>query len=79
MKFIMYNLEKDGTIPSYVISGGFFAIPNNKKSPQDWDMIGISTGNKGLKEFKTKDELLDYVKNKYANWLVNYYWKKENG
>jgi len=61
MIIVKYTLTKEGKIPSYIIDGGYLAIKNNKKAPQDYDLIGISSGNTGLHKFLTKDELKKYV------------------
>ena len=37
---VEYTLEANGTTPSYIADGGYFAIANDNASPQDWDMIG---------------------------------------
>jgi len=37
---VEYNLEANGTIPTYIADGGYFEKANSKDSPQDWDMIG---------------------------------------
>lgn len=62
MKIIKYVLNLDGTIPDYVVSGGFFPKSNNNPSPQDYDFIGYSEDDSGLKEYLSKSDLLNYVK-----------------
>lgn len=42
MKVIVYNLNEDGTIPEYVIDGGYFSHANENPSPQDWDLVGVA-------------------------------------
>jgi len=79
MKFVKYNLTKDGTIPSFILDGGYFPVLNNNKSPQDLDLIGVSSGNNGLKEFKTKSELLEYLQTTYVVTLTDEFWKLKNG
>ncbi len=37
---VEYNLEANGTIPTYIADGGYFIKANDKDSPQDWDMVG---------------------------------------
>jgi len=61
MKVIKYNLTSDGKIPSFVVDGGYFPKKNNKKSPEDLDLIGISKNSDGLKHFKKKDTLVTYL------------------
>ena len=56
-KIIKYNLEANGTIPTYIDDGGYFPKANDNASPQDYDMIGatnngssetgLSTGSRG--------------------------------
>jgi len=42
-KIIIYTLEANGTIPTYIDDGGYFIKRNDNSSPQDWDMIGATT------------------------------------
>jgi len=73
MIVVKYNLTKDGHTPSYIIDGGYFPKTNNKQSPQDLDLIGISSGNKALKEFKTLEELINYFNTYTEGWKQNDY------
>ena len=41
-KIIKYNLEADGTIPTYIADGGYYPKSNSNASPQDWDLIGAT-------------------------------------
>ena len=41
-KIIKYNLEANGTIPTYIDDGGYFPKANSNASPQDWDLIGAT-------------------------------------
>ena len=41
-KIIKFTLEADGTIPTYMNSGGFHPKANSNASPQDWDLIGAT-------------------------------------
>ena len=41
-KIIKFTLEANGTIPTYMNSGGFYPKANSNASPQDWDMIGAT-------------------------------------
>jgi hypothetical protein len=36
---VEYTLEANGTIPTYIADGGYFAKANDKASPQEWDMV----------------------------------------
>tara|TARA_R110002051_G_C8484233_1_gene462137 strand:+ start:225 stop:512 length:288 start_codon:yes stop_codon:yes gene_type:complete len=62
MKLIRYTLNEDGTLPDYVIDGGYFPKFNDGPSPQDYDLIGISETNPGLEEYTTKVSFENYVK-----------------
>lgn len=42
MKLITYTLEPDGTIPAYVLDGGYYSTPNAGQSPQDWTLVGVA-------------------------------------
>ena len=41
-KIIKYNLEADGTIPTYIADGGYYPKANSNASPRDWDLIGAT-------------------------------------
>ena len=43
-KIIKYNLESNGTIPTYIDDGGYYPKANENASPQDWDLIGATVG-----------------------------------
>ena len=63
-RIILYNLESDGTIPTYIDDGGYLPKPNENSSPQDFDLVGATIENStqtGLREFETKQDLDDYV------------------
>jgi hypothetical protein len=71
MIVVKYNLTKDGHVPSYIIDGGYFPKANNKSSPQDCDLIGISSGSNALGEFKTEAELKSYFDTFTMDWKDN--------
>ena len=77
MRFVKYTLNKDGTIPDYIIDGGYFTKPNGKKSPQDYDMIGISNSDVGLGEFTTKGNYESYVRTFENENIINTKKKKK--
>lgn len=74
MKIIAYTLNADGTIPEYVVDGGYLATANENLSPQDLDLIGLATDNAPQEGFASKEELLTYAQNKgitdYTNPLT---------
>lgn len=37
----VYTLNKNGEVPDFVVDGGYFAAPNGKSSPQDWNLVGV--------------------------------------
>lgn len=43
MKIITYVLNENGTIPDYVIDGGYFPDAKDGLSPQDWTLVGVAT------------------------------------
>ena len=68
MIIVRYTLTAKGKTPEYIIDGGYFPKKNNKQSPQDWDLIGISSGNIGLEKFNTKADLRKYVNLITSKW-----------
>lgn len=64
MKVIIYTLNEDGTIPSYVLDGGYFGMPNNNNSPRNFDFIGIATDNAQEYTLSNKEALVTYLNNK---------------
>ncbi len=74
MKIIKYTLKADGTIPDYVIDGGYLAAPNSNPSPQDLDLIGVATDEASEVGFATEADLLQYAQDlnlHYTNSLTN--------
>lgn len=41
-KVITYTLEADGTVPTYIIDGGYFPTGSGNQSPQDWLLVGVA-------------------------------------
>jgi hypothetical protein len=64
MKLIIYTLLPNGTVPEYVVDGGYLACANNNTSPQDLDLIGVATDNAEQTGFTNEAELLTYVQSK---------------
>lgn len=74
MKLIKYTLRADGTIPDYVIDGGYLAVSNDKITPQDYDLIGVATDEASEAGFATEADLLEYAQGldlHYINSLTN--------
>ena len=57
-KIIKYNLEANGTIPTYIDDGGYYPKANENASPQDWDLIGATTDGATLTNRKNRMTLL---------------------
>ena len=70
-KIIKYNLNSDGTIPTYVADGGFFPKANSNSSPQDYDMIGATvdgSSETGLGELANKAAIKSYLDTYTSSW-----------
>lgn len=39
----VYRLNADGTVPDYVLDGGYFPFGVDGVPPQDWDLVGVTT------------------------------------
>jgi hypothetical protein len=81
MNLIKYTLLPDGTIPNYIIDGGYFPKLNNKSSPQDFDLIGLSENNEGIENFILKSDFENYIKSfnedSYIDKALNINGKKQ--
>jgi hypothetical protein len=64
MKLIIYTLNVDGTIPDYIIDGGYLPYYNNGISPQDYDLVGVAADSAEQIGFLTELDLLAYVESK---------------
>jgi hypothetical protein len=74
MKIIKYTLKADGTIPDYVIDGGYLASSNSNPSPQDLDLIGVAMNEASEVGFATEADLLEYAQGldlHYTNSLTD--------
>ena len=70
-KIIKYNLESNGTIPTYIEDGGYYPKANSNTSPQDWDMIGATTDGSsetGLGELANKAAVKSYLDTYTGDW-----------
>ena len=70
-KIIKYNLEADGTIPTYIADGGYYPKANSNASPQDWDMIGATvdgSSETGLGELANKAAIKSYLDTYTSDW-----------
>ena len=64
MKLIKYTLTAEGTVPSYVTDGGYFAVANTNSSPQDWDLVGVANDDAPQTGFANEAALLAYCQSK---------------
>jgi len=89
MKLIIYTLLPNGTVPEYVVDGGYLACANNNTSPQDLDLIGVATDDAEQTGFDNEAELLAYIQSKNFQFknpltdelitqetMVSYIWSK---
>ena len=70
-KIIKFTLEANGTIPTYMNSGGFYPKANDNSSPQDWDMIGATkdgASETGLGELANKAAVESYLDSYTGDW-----------
>ena len=70
-KIIKYNLESNGTIPTYIDDGGYYPKANGGASPQDWDMIGATLNGSdetGLGELANEAAVKSYLDTYTGDW-----------
>ena len=70
-KINKYNLEANGTIPTYIADGGYYPKANGNASPQDYDMIGATTNGSseiGLGELADKAAIKTYLDSYTSDW-----------
>ena len=70
-KIIKYNLEANGTIPTYIDDGGYYPKANENASPQDWDLIGATdngSSETGLGELANKAAIKSYLDSYTGDW-----------
>ena len=70
-KIIKYNLESNGTIPTYIEDGGYYPKANGGNSPQDYDMIGATLNGSdetGLGELANKAAIKSYLDTYTSDW-----------
>ena len=70
-KIIKYNLEANGTIPTYIDDGGYCPKANDNASPQDWDLIGATVNGSsetGLGELTNKAAIESYLDSYTGDW-----------
>ena len=60
MQIATYVLNLDGTVPDFVIDGGYFAASSVGASPQDWTLVGV-VDDSVQSAFATVDDLTEYL------------------
>ena len=68
MKLIKYTLTPEGTIPEYVVDGGYLAVSKGGATPQDDDAPQVGFANKAAlttyvesKGFEFKDPITEEI------------------
>jgi hypothetical protein len=61
MKMIKYTLNADGTVPDYVLDGGYLAVANANLSPQDLDLVGVANDEAPQEGFANEAALISYA------------------
>jgi len=64
MKMIKYTVTPEGTVPDYVVDGGYFACENSNTSPQNYDIVGAATDAATEESFANEATLLEYLQEK---------------
>ena len=70
-KIIKYNLNADGTTPTYIADGGYLPNANSNSSPQDLDMIGATvdgSSETGLGELANAAAIKSYLNSYASDW-----------
>ena len=73
-KIVKYNLESNGTIPTYIDDGGYYPKANGGNSPQDWDLIGATVNGSSetaLGELANKAAIKSYLDTYTGDWTQN--------
>jgi len=70
MKVVEYTLTANGEVPSFVIDGGYFGVPNGNSPPQDWTLIGVATDDAPGVVYATEQELADHLTVIGADWQM---------
>ena len=68
---VEYNLEANGTVPTYIADGGYFLKSNDNASPQDWDLIGATdngSSETGIGELVSEAAVESYLDTYTSEW-----------
>ena len=69
MKIIIYTLNTDGTVPEYVIYGGYFPTDSQLPQPQDFFLVGIANENAFQDAIPTQIDLQNYLESISEGWV----------
>lgn len=61
MKIVKYLLNVDGTIPEYIIDGGYFPVESGLDWPQEYYLIGIAEQWSQDTSFSSVGDLVSYL------------------
>ena len=64
MKMIKYVLTPEGTIPDYIVDGGYLAVANSGTWPQNLDLVGVANDSATETSFANQAALLAYAQEK---------------
>lgn len=64
MKLVVYTLNANGTIPDYIIDGGYLPYNNGGIWPQDLDLVGVALEDAEQPGFANKAALTAYIEDK---------------
>ena len=68
MKLIKYTLTLEGTVPNYVVDGGYFPVENNNPIPQNYTIVGAATDAATEESFADEAALLIYLQDNNFNF-----------
>lgn len=69
MKIVKYRLQEDGSIPTYIVNGGFFPVVDSAPGPQEAIMLGVATDDAPGEVLSTKAKLTQYLQSVGSDWL----------
>jgi hypothetical protein len=64
MKMIKYILTPEGTVPNYIVDGGYLAVANSGSWPQNLDLVGVANDSATETSFANQAALLAYAQEK---------------
>jgi len=70
MKIVEYTLNSDGTIPSFIIDGGYFSVGNGQPAPQDLTLVGVANDDAPGRMFNSESELAEHLAVIGAEWFT---------